>query len=299
MITVLISLLVSLVVVCGFRYLDRNNRSVEKVKKYTDKIKAEFDTYFGSQQQELKNKALDLDVQKTQAIASVKSLQNLQKEFTDKKNTLDSQISEISKMGEKISGYDKSLKELTQMSLAVEENLEKIKKEAGIIEKLDSKLAEQKKLLDALEKRIPVIEQNFESKNSEALSSIGKNLLDEYKEQIIYIKNTTDEALKRNEEIISQITASFDNVFAEAAQKAENLEAVAFQKLKEKSEERALKYKELADENNNKLKESIKSDILTTQDQLKFLQSETKILSQNLTQELEVANTNLASLKTT
>ena len=35
MITVLISLLVSLVVVCGFRYLDRNNRSVEKVKKYT------------------------------------------------------------------------------------------------------------------------------------------------------------------------------------------------------------------------------------------------------------------------
>ena len=85
MITVLISLLVSLVVVCGFRYLDRNNRSVEKVKKYTDKIKAEFDTYFGSQQQELKNKALDLEVQKTQAIASVKSLQNLQKEFTDKK----------------------------------------------------------------------------------------------------------------------------------------------------------------------------------------------------------------------
>ena len=74
MITVLISLLVSLVVVCGFRYLDRNNRSVEKVKKYTDKIKAEFDDYFGSQQQELKNKALDLDVQKTQAIASVKSL---------------------------------------------------------------------------------------------------------------------------------------------------------------------------------------------------------------------------------
>ena len=77
MITVLISLLVSLVVVCGFRYLDRNNRSVEKVKKYTDKIKAEFDDYFGNQQQELKNKALDLDVQKTQAIASVVILPEL------------------------------------------------------------------------------------------------------------------------------------------------------------------------------------------------------------------------------
>ncbi|MBQ1983673.1 MAG: hypothetical protein II232_03485, partial [Spirochaetaceae bacterium] len=290
MITVLISLLVSLLVVCGFRYLDRNNRSVEKVKKYTDKIKAEFDTYFGNQQQELKNKALDLDVQKTQAIASVKSLQNLQKEFTEKKNTLDSQISEIAKMGEKISGYDKSLKELTQMSLAVEENLEKIKKEAGIIDKLDSKLTEQKKLLDALEKRIPATEQNFNNKNSETLSSIGKNLLNEYKEKIEEIKFTTTEAIKRNEEIISQITDSFDNVFATAAQKAENLEAVVFQKLKEKSEERALKYKELADENNNKLKESIKSDILTTQDQLKFVQSETKILSQNLTQELERAN---------
>ena len=251
MITVLISLLVSLLVVCGFRYLDRNNRSVEKVKKYTDKIKSEFDTYFGNQQQELKNKALDLDVQKTQAIASVKSLQNLQKEFTEKKNTLDSQISEIAKMGEKISGYDKSLKELTQMSLAVEENLEKIKKEAGIIDKLDSKLTEQKKLLDALEKRIPAIEQNFNNKNSETLSSIGKNLLNEYKEKIEEIKFTTTEAIKRNEEIISQITDSFDNVFATAAQKAENLEAVAFQKLKEKSEERALKYKELAEENNN------------------------------------------------
>ena len=276
MITVLISLLVSLVVVFAFRYLDRNNRSVEKVKRYTDKVKSDFDEYFGSQQQELKNKALDLDVQKTQAIASVKKLQELQKEFNEKNKALDSQILEIGQMGQKISAYDKSLKELTQMSLAVEENLEKIKKEAGIIQKLDSKITEQKKLLDSLEKRIPSIEQNFESKNSESLSSIGKNLLNEYREQIEYIKATTSEAVKRNEEIISEITASFDNVFADAAQKAEKLEAVAFQKLKEKSEERASKYKELADENNNKLRESIKSDILTTQEQLKFVQSEVK-----------------------
>ena len=115
MITILISLVISLSVALFFRYLDRNNRSLDKVKKFTDKIKDDFDEYFVKQQETIKNEALDLDVQKTQAIASVKSLQKLQQDFTDKKNSLDQQISDITQMGEKISQYDVALKELTEM----------------------------------------------------------------------------------------------------------------------------------------------------------------------------------------
>ena len=297
MITVLISLAVSLGVAVFFRYLDRNNRSLDKVKKFTDKIKDEFDEYFVKQQEAIKNEAIDLDVQKTQAIASVKSLQKFQQDFTDKKNALDKEISAITQMGEKISQYDSALKELTEMSLAVEENLSRIKKEANIIEKLDAKISDQKQLLDVLEKRIPTIEQNFEKKNSEQLSEIGKNLLQEFQSRAEDISSTTTEALKRNEEIVSQITQSFDNVFAIAAEKAETLEVEAFENLKQKSQERVIKYKELSDENISTLKEMIKSNILSTQEQIKAAQSETTSLSQNITRELSLATEKLAQIK--
>ena len=241
MITVIISLSVSLLVALLFRHLDKNHRSLTKIKDFTDRVRKDFDGYFNNQQESIKNQSIDLDVQKTQTIATIKSLQNLQKEFDEKKSTLNAQISEITQMGNKISQYDEAIKELTQMSLAVEENLARIKKESGIIDKLDSKIAEQKQLLDSLEKRIPLIEKNFEAKNEESLSAISKTLLDDYKQQTDNIIETTEQAVRRNEQIISQITQSFDNVFAVAAEKAEKLEADAFEKLKENAQQRALK----------------------------------------------------------
>ena len=121
MITVIISLSVSLLVALLFRHLDKNHRSLTKIKDFTDRVRKDFDGYFNNQQESIKNQSIDLDVQKTQTIATIKSLQNLQKEFDEKKSTLNAQISEITQMGNKISQYDEAIKELQKARFHAEE----------------------------------------------------------------------------------------------------------------------------------------------------------------------------------
>ncbi len=70
----IITLVVSLLLILVFRQLDKNNKSIDKVKKYSDKIKTDLDTYFNTRSQALQDAAVELEVKQTQAIAAVKRL---------------------------------------------------------------------------------------------------------------------------------------------------------------------------------------------------------------------------------
>lgn len=292
-----ISVAISVAIIFVFRYLDRNNRSLDKVKKFTDKIKSEFDAYYDKKNQELQNSTVDLQVKQTQAIATVKKLEKLYEEFSQKSNELTTRIEAVKKIESKIGEYDDTIKTLSDMSSSVEENLSRLKSESTVIDKLNTKLEEQKQFIEQLQKRIPAIEQNFSKDNNEKLKNIGQNLLVEYQSQADSIKSLTTEAVKRNEDILSQITESFDNAFAQAAEKADKLEASSFEQLKEKAFERAEKYKQLAEEKNNQLKESIKTHLLETQEQIKAVNSETIALSEKTTQELKKNSEIFTTLK--
>ena len=74
-----------------------------------------------------------VELKKKKQNKKYKGIKCIIKEFDEKKSTLNAQISEITQMGNKISQYDEAIKELTQMSLAVEENLARIKKEFCLI----------------------------------------------------------------------------------------------------------------------------------------------------------------------
>ena len=54
MITVIISLSVSLLVALLFRHLDKNHRSLTKIKDFTDRVRKDFDGYFNNQQESIK-----------------------------------------------------------------------------------------------------------------------------------------------------------------------------------------------------------------------------------------------------
>ena len=75
------------------------------------------------------------------------------------------------------------------MTASVEENLEKVKKESVIIDRLNSKVSEQQNKVETIEKRIPIISQEFAQKNGEQLKAVGNRLLSEYDERGQKIKS--------------------------------------------------------------------------------------------------------------
>ncbi|MDR1748681.1 MAG: hypothetical protein LBR47_06450, partial [Spirochaetaceae bacterium] len=85
----ILTLGITLLLVILFRYLDRNNRSLEKVKKFTEKAKSDFDEHVHNRSQSLQDASVDLSVQQTQALAAVKRLDEMRGNFDTDAERLD------------------------------------------------------------------------------------------------------------------------------------------------------------------------------------------------------------------
>ncbi|MEA1911429.1 MAG: hypothetical protein U9N32_07120, partial [Spirochaetota bacterium] len=58
----ILTLFVVAIVLAVYRQLDKNNRSLEKIKRYSEKMKDELDAYVDGKTVEVKNFAIELDV---------------------------------------------------------------------------------------------------------------------------------------------------------------------------------------------------------------------------------------------
>ena len=89
--------------------MDKNNRSLEKIKRYSEKIKDELDVYIDSKTIEVKNFAIELDVHQETGKAILNRIEKAEA-------NLETRAVYIEKMYERINEYDKALDELTQMT---------------------------------------------------------------------------------------------------------------------------------------------------------------------------------------
>lgn len=195
---------VSAVVSLVIRKIDRNENSMENIKRYANLRKNDFEAYFKDEKDKLKLLASDLDAKNIQAKAAVKRLQMQYEDFEKNSADLEKPVAAVRDIGEKIHSYDTLVSNLMQMTSAVEENLRKIKAEAGIVEKLGQKLDTVKKSVDETEKRIPEVVRQFSSKNAEQLKAIGSDLLERYEKRAGELDSSTKESLNRAASIMKK-----------------------------------------------------------------------------------------------
>ena len=74
-VTILIAAAVAAVIVVVFRKFDRDNNSMEKVKRYADKRLEGFDDYFKKQDANIASAGAELETKYLQAAAGIKRLQ--------------------------------------------------------------------------------------------------------------------------------------------------------------------------------------------------------------------------------
>ena len=243
----IITIIISAAIAAGISYLlhilDKDNNSMEKVKRYADKRLAEFNQYFQTERKTLDEASAEIETRQAQASAAIRRFEEQISQFKKMTENLQADSDSVHNIEEKIENYDKVVSELIQMTARVEENLENVKKESLVIDKLYERLNTNQKNMDTLEKRIPQIANDFATKNGDQLKLIGNKLLDEYNQKAEQLKKS----LATLEENANKASMSFQqeisSVYSSASKKAQELEDEAFKHLSVQAQQRTDAYK--------------------------------------------------------
>ncbi len=102
-------LFIVVVILAIYRQLDRNNRSLEKVKRYAERVQAELDTLVEQKATAIKDMGIELEVHQQAAREVLKRIQTLE-------DGLSKRAEQIENIGNRIGDYDTALDELLQMT---------------------------------------------------------------------------------------------------------------------------------------------------------------------------------------
>jgi chromosome segregation ATPase len=233
-----------------YRQLDRNNRSLEKVKKYADKLKDEIRVYTEERGEVVKDFIYKLGVEQLAARELMDRLQKMTEEELSRK------AEAINRIDERIKAYDVSMEELVKMTARVQENLNRIRDESAFVENAGRKIGEAKNQLDGVEKGLGALELRFEKENREslekaaaALTASVKSSLSDLEERALTVGRQVEEhraavdkveksrtaALARDTEIINK---TLREAVEKAGVRADRMEDAALVKLREQAQER-------------------------------------------------------------
>lgn len=160
----LITLVVVLLILVIFRAMDRNNRSLEKLKRFSDKIAENLSATVAQKTTEVRDLSLELQ-------ASLKTGREILVRARGVEEMLQGRSSDIEEIQARFTEYDKALEELTGMSARVDKNLARIKDESEFVDGMGRRLEEAAKKLRDVEQRIPMIQEDFSARIGSAIES--------------------------------------------------------------------------------------------------------------------------------
>ncbi len=305
----IITLILSCTLVIVFRQLDKNNRSIEKVKKFGDKLKEDLEAFIKEKTGKLEESTISLDVEQQRAIAAVKRLESIREDITRREEALLQRTQAIADMGKRVDTYEQTIKQLMEMTSAAEENLKRIASESDFADSLGRKILASRKQIEEISAAIPALRDDFARQNKIVIENIHAETIAGWKETVRDLSVKIESTRSETENILNQtttgLTALFQKGFAEAAKRADSLEDSSFQKLKEQASERLAKYKAAIEEKTAALNELAREKLQDAQHQLKAFrsdwQSESSALSNALKTEtaeaLAAARADIDSLK--
>ncbi|GAB6091331.1 SpiroCoCo family coiled-coil protein [Spirochaeta dissipatitropha] len=246
-----IVLVVVLIILAVYRQLDVNNRTLEKVRRYSDKAQQDLDRISAQKATEIRDMALEVDVHQKSAVEVLKRLVASQDELNSKSEQFES-------FSRRIQEYDAALHELLEMTHRAEENIGRVRDESEYIDKVGKRIKNTAGQLEQLEKRIPGITLEFQKTNAAQLEKERKSLvaytaqqLEDFSqniegmhERIHDFQDHVQSVEARGATLQSDVENSIRNIYEELAHEAESF---SDRKLNEFSEEIELNVQKAAD----------------------------------------------------
>jgi chromosome segregation ATPase len=182
-----IVLLIVLVILAIYRQLDRNNRSLEKVKRYAERVQADLDSIVEEKATQIKDMGIELEVHQKAAREVLNRIQSLE-------DGLNERASQIERIGTRIGDYDTALDELMKMTSQAEENINRIREESEYIDTVGKRIKSSQAQLQELEGRIPEIVDEFEARNVESLKDAEERAVQHADDRVVEIRNDIESA---------------------------------------------------------------------------------------------------------
>ncbi len=291
----LLTLGIVIAVLVLYRQLDKNNRSMDKVRKYGEKLKEELSAFIAEKEASVRDYAIELDVQQ-------KAAKELMNRLVMTDEGLASKAEAVTRIDERITAYDTALDELMRMTGRVQENLDRIRDESAFVESSAKKITEAKGRLGDLEKGLADLEFRFERENADALERTMEAAIAAVKSTISDMQasaETIERQVEDHREAVAKVEHqraanlakdidTINKILREAVEKAgvraDKMEETALVKLKEQALERTHRFKDEIEDKLKMLQESAKTRILEVQGYVKTYKDEWR----NETSEIEV-----------
>ena len=213
----IITLLIVILVLVVYRQLDRNNRSLDKVKRFADKVKDQLSEFVDSKTTELKNLSIELDVHQRTAKEIVKHISNVETGIGDRAKGFE-------KLSARMNEYDRALADLVQMTGHVEENLKRLHQESEFVDAVGKRIKDAVARMQSIEKSIPELKEEFAKVNEHELKVVSGNVLKVSKDDAAAIAKQlekSERSVKGFSDYIAGLEARRDAMEAETIKKLE------------------------------------------------------------------------------
>ena len=264
-----------------YRMLDKDNRSLDKVRRYADKCKDEIASYAEEKGAAVKDFGIALEVERKSAFELMRRLQSLtEQELAEKAKA-------ITALDERLKTYNTSLEGLDSMTGRVQENLIRIKEESGFVENVGKRVGEVREKLEQFEISLNAMGKRFERENYEALESTSKEILasvrstvsdieisagaverqvEEHRQAIEKIEQSRATNIARDAEFINKV---LKDALERAGNRADKMEEAALVKLRDQAQERLNVLKTAWEDKIKAAQDTVKTKLTDIQEQLK------------------------------
>ena len=283
----LLTLGIVIVVLILYRQLDRNNRSMDKVRKYGERLKDDLGAFVAGKEEAVKDYAVELDVQQ-------KSAKELLKRLVLTEEQLAAKADAVAKIDERLNSYDTSLDELLRMTDRAQENLLRLREESSFTDGLVKRVSDAKGQFEALGKGLSELELRFERENLQALERVEEAMVAAVKSTVSDLQSTAESIERRVEDHrdavvkveqdrqrnlqrdLAAVEGTVEEALERARTKANVLEDNAFAKLKEQALDRSKRFQAAVEEKLALFQEATKTRIADVQVLVKSFKDEWK-----------------------
>jgi chromosome segregation ATPase len=245
------------VILVVYRQLDKNNRSLDKIRKYADGVREDLNAFVEERTAAVRDLEAVLKVHDKTGAEILKRIQALE-------SGLLTRVPEVEQLQARLDRYAGSMTELETQTKRIDTHLERVKEETVFVDRVSQRIKTSGDQMTALEASFGKIRQEFAEINQKDLEVVRKNVSEVFEQETLaYVKKLAEaeqrvvgfEAFvneldsKRNA-FVREAEAALDAKTREAlagaeaslldtARQAEDLSMVVFLKLEEKIENQA------------------------------------------------------------
>lgn len=295
-----------------FRQFDRNNRSLEKVRSYADKVRAQLDEIVQDKKEAIRDLSIDMDIQEKTDKEILKRIETAREEMVGHAESIDI-------FNEKVTVYNERVEELVAMTARVDENLVKIRDESEYVDSVGKKISESLRKIQLLEKAMGALQEQFIKENKTNLESFKDSLLQSSEDRIKAVEEQVGESellvrtfkesvetLDRKHDDLSEeklalfqkemesVRDSYNDYLTDVAEKGLRLESEVFDELNNSINVTAERIEDNWKNGINELKESIsqtveniREKISTVDESLSMTERDSQIRSEKIAENLE------------